>query len=333
MSDMIRKLFASEIKEAVGERTLQFTITAENRDRDGEVVKADGGQFENYNKNPVVLWAHDYQSLPVGKTVKLERKDKAIISTVQFPTKEEYEYADTVYKLCKGGYLNAVSIGFIPIDVVQGKSEKDPSRTFTKWEMLEYSIVPVPSNPDALRNAVTAGLITVKEFQAVTKAVDYNSELNRSQLQGAVWTMLDTFGMCVIRTCNDRKDADKPVTLTAHNDAFYAGFSKWIKDAKKAGLFDEQAESDDMMLSFRDYFIKGIKPADKPKQTTIADEIDYLVSLSKEAGLSNENKLALKRLAGPDTPVQISNAPEIGETKETLRDYLRDEIKRQITEV
>ncbi len=332
MSNMIRKLFASEIKEAVGDRTLEFTITAENRARDGEVVKADGGQFENYNKNPVVLWAHDYQSLPVGKTVKLERKGASIVSTVQFPTVEEYAYADTVYKLCKGGYLNAVSIGFIPIDVQQGKSEKEPSRTFTKWEMLEYSIVPVPSNPDALRNAVTAGLITIKEFQAVTKAVDYNSELNRSQLQGAVWTMLDTFGMCVIKTCGDKQDKDKSTTLTGHGDAFYACYGKWIKDAKKAGLFDEQSGADDMIMSFRDYFIKGIKPADKPKQVTIADEIDYLISLSKEAGLSDENKLTLKRLAGDDTPVQIDKAPE-GEPKESLREYLRDEIKRQITEV
>ena len=84
-------------------------------------------------------------------------------------------------------------------------------------------------------------------------------------------------------------------------------------------------------MSLRDYLTKS-KPDKKPGQTTIADEIDYLASMSKEAGLSEENKIALKRLAGPDTPVQISKAPE-GEPKESLKDYLEQELKRQLTEV
>lgn len=416
MPDMIRKIFDSQIKEVDEKsRTLQFTITAENEDRDGEVVKASGGQFENYNKNPVVLWAHDYKSLPVGKTVSLKRQDKSIISTVQFPTKEEYEYADTVYKLCKGGYLNAVSIGFIPIDIVPGKNEKEPSRTFTKWEMLEYSIVPVPSNPEALRHALDEGLITIKEFEHITKpeettntirvpnpkdkkshdghkirtieisakegisalyciddkiiitylfdkdkkdwtmadakkwveehskdydeesvkSIDYNAELARNQARDTFWQLLDTIAMCVNKTCSDKKDMDKPASLALHGESFHGGYTKWIKDAKKAGLFEEQTDSEiPMMLSFKDYINHPLL-AKKEGQAQVADEIDYILKIVQSGDLSDANFEAIyelgeeiRRLSGADIPV------EIVETKqESIQEHLKNEIKRQLMEV
>jgi len=68
-----------------------------------------------------------------------------------------------VYKMYKTKFLNAVSIGFDPWEweAVEEKTEgKTASELldmigtggthFTKWDMLEFSAVPVPSNPDAL---------------------------------------------------------------------------------------------------------------------------------------------------------------------------------------
>src|SRR3984885_5980701 len=68
-------------------------------------------------------------------------------AVINFAPKGVSEIADETCALAKAGVLNAVSIGFRPL-----KSE--PLRTggqkFTKWELLELSIVSVPANPSAL---------------------------------------------------------------------------------------------------------------------------------------------------------------------------------------
>ena len=67
--------------------------------------------------------------------------------------------------------MNAVSVGFIPLEVEdrdddkdkKGKKAKQPRRRYIRQELLELSAAPVPANPEALQNAVTAGVITSKE--------------------------------------------------------------------------------------------------------------------------------------------------------------------------
>lgn len=54
------------------------------------------------------------------------------------------------------GVLNAASIGFMPQkwEDIEGTY----GRRYTKWQLLEWSIVPVPSNPDAIRTLKSLGL-------------------------------------------------------------------------------------------------------------------------------------------------------------------------------
>jgi len=92
------------------------------------------------------------------------------MNTVEFPPEGTYEFADIVERLVSTGYLKTESVGFLPTKWEDGDGDKGPSRTYIKQELLEISIVPVPSNPDALRNAVNDGVITTKQFEAITKA-------------------------------------------------------------------------------------------------------------------------------------------------------------------
>jgi hypothetical protein len=48
-------------------------------------------------------------------------------------------------------------------------SQKTPECIYTKWELLEYSDVAVPSNPQATAIAISKGLITEKQVIAMTK--------------------------------------------------------------------------------------------------------------------------------------------------------------------
>ncbi|MBW1666723.1 MAG: HK97 family phage prohead protease [Deltaproteobacteria bacterium] len=132
------------------DRVLEFVGSSELIDRDQEVIRADGWELENYRKNPVVLFAHNYREPAVGKAIRVWQEKGNLRFKVQFPMREEYELADVLYKLYKGGYMNAVSVGFIPKEWEWGSKEDEPRRTYTRQELLELSLVPVPANPEAL---------------------------------------------------------------------------------------------------------------------------------------------------------------------------------------
>lgn len=173
--DKVTKIFSSEIKE-IGEpdeRVLRFVTSTESVDRDGDIIEVAGWQLENYKKNPVILWGHDYHGLPIGKTVSIQIDPiaRTLVQDVKFPTADEYPFADTVYKLAKGGYLNATSVGFVGIESESRRNDKGDyiGRLYKKQELLETSVVPVPSNPTALMQARSKGLINESEFELIQK--------------------------------------------------------------------------------------------------------------------------------------------------------------------
>ena len=60
-------------------RTLHMIATDETKDRDGDVIKVKGWDFDNYRKNPVFLWAHNYGSVPLAAAITISRKNQAAI--------------------------------------------------------------------------------------------------------------------------------------------------------------------------------------------------------------------------------------------------------------
>ncbi len=171
MAETIYKVLDCEVKK-LGERSYEFTASTSTIDRDGEVIEAKGWDLKNFKKNPVIMYAHDYRSLPIGKAPKVWLAGGKLKNTVQFPPEGTYEFADIVERLVDTGYLKTESVGFIPQKWEDGDGEKGPKRTYLKQELLEISIVPVPSNPDALRNAVDDGVITTKELKVLSTKSD-----------------------------------------------------------------------------------------------------------------------------------------------------------------
>lgn len=169
-----------EVKK-VGERKYEFTASTSTIDRDGEVISVDGWELKNFKKNPVIMYGHDYRSLPVGKATRVWIKDGALKNTVQFPPEGTYEFADIVERLVETGFLKTESVGFIPKEWDEGDGDKSPRRTYTKQELLEISIVPVPSNPDALMNAVDKGVITTKQFEIITEDKTEEEEIKEPE--------------------------------------------------------------------------------------------------------------------------------------------------------
>jgi len=135
---------ANKQPEQLGDRTVRFTASTATEDRDGDIVEPRGIDTTNFEQNPVILFAHDNRELPVGKAVDHGVQGREFFVDVRFA---ETDKADDVYQLVRDGFLNAVSIGFIPKETVS-REDADGLR-FEEVELLEVSVVPVPSNPDA----------------------------------------------------------------------------------------------------------------------------------------------------------------------------------------
>lgn len=160
----LRKQVITEIEKGGGssDRSLTFTISTPSVDRQSDTVSADGWDFTNYMKNPVVLWAHNYSMLPIAAANKVWKYGTSIKSSVDFVPAEMPvigPFADAVFQMYKGGFLNATSVGFLPTEWDWSKDEARPyGIDFTEQELLEFSAVPVPANPEALLSAKSAGI-------------------------------------------------------------------------------------------------------------------------------------------------------------------------------
>ena len=189
--------------EETEERVVQFTISKEVEDRDGDIIRATGIDLTNFNKNPVFLLCHNSHDLPVGKVTKVWVEGKSVKATVYFPTLDELSsdpnnasekarLVDFVFHCYKTGMLNAVSVGFIPLEWTETERGYD----IQKWELLEFSAVPVPANQDAIVEAVKSFELPeelAKDFLPVEKSGKKISAATREILNK-------------IKACGDKMD-------------------------------------------------------------------------------------------------------------------------------
>ena len=106
-----------------------------------------------------MLWAHQRDACrrsarASGSTCSRER----IVAETQFAA--GVPFAEDVFRLYEQGVLRGWSIGFVPRQATP-RSRRDGARglRIDEWDLLEYSAVPVPENPEALTLAVEKGLV------------------------------------------------------------------------------------------------------------------------------------------------------------------------------
>lgn len=166
MKTMKKGIFGTKAEE-LDERTVRFKISSEVVDRDGDVLIAKGCDFENFKKNPQFLGFHNQHDFPLGKPKNWGVEGDAVYCDVYFPTIEELssdpasasekaKLVDFTYHCYKTGMLNAVSVGFIAkeYEEILNKEGYITGYKIKEWELLEFSAVAVPSNQDAIAQAV-----------------------------------------------------------------------------------------------------------------------------------------------------------------------------------
>lgn len=187
--------------------TARFLITSKSEDRHGDVVEPDGckGRLDRYAKNPVVFFGHKSYGLPVGRAVGqdgnwagLEFTEAGVVSPVKFHLKTKE--SEDVFALVEAGELSSSSIGFIPLKakVTRAKAGDDDDRPrgevvfepytryrFLEWELLEWSVVAVPANPDCVNMRLSKGIGGKPLSAAVARYLEPFAAPARAWAQGA----------------------------------------------------------------------------------------------------------------------------------------------------
>lgn len=154
---IVRKQYIADIKAVAGQdRTFECTISTAIPDRHRDVVVQAGIQTANYEANPVVLFGHQYSQPPVARSLRLWLEGGAWKSIMQFVPKGVYAFADTIEALYRLGFMKALSVGFIPKKYALDEERR--GYDILECELLEYSCVPVPANPEALTTAKAEGI-------------------------------------------------------------------------------------------------------------------------------------------------------------------------------
>jgi len=155
-----------ERREATTEGAYRATIFVNERARQGPDLDIAGLQLENYMRNPVVLWSHDMSGktesagLPIGRTNRLTNTDGKIEVDFEFLTDDPF--ADRVRNAWDKGFLKAASVSWLPLE---SEESEDGHQRDVRSDLLEWSIVSVPSDPDAVRqiySRMMEGLLTEK---------------------------------------------------------------------------------------------------------------------------------------------------------------------------
>ena len=149
------KTFTAELvsKSDAGGR---IVISTAGCDRDRDRVMSRGAVLDNYQKNPVVMWGHSYGAPAdvIGRTTNIDVQDGGITADFELrPAANDQDPQNIVRLLWDGGWVRTASIGFRPIEM---QPNEYGGNDITAWELLEWSLVPIPANQDALRLAAKA---------------------------------------------------------------------------------------------------------------------------------------------------------------------------------
>jgi len=172
---MIRKSVVAEMK-ALKNGDVESYVSTESVDRVGDIIKTSGWQLHNYMRTGApVLFSHDYSLPPIGKAVQMEKQRKGLWSVTRFH--EKTQLSRDLATLARDGDMKSWSVGFNPTKEPQARTESGVFKgyIFDGTELLEYSLVAVPANPEAVSKVLhmaSRGAISEDTARILTAAPD-----------------------------------------------------------------------------------------------------------------------------------------------------------------
>lgn len=135
-------------------------ISSEAIDSHCSILRAAGCDLSRYNENPLLCWNHPLSSWTkdpepediLGRCEVRKGKSKQTVADLYFDSEEVNPKAERVYRQCMAKTIRMLSVGMRPLKYhyeSQGENQRD-LLIVDEWMLLEVSITPLGSNPDAM---------------------------------------------------------------------------------------------------------------------------------------------------------------------------------------
>lgn len=181
--------FKAQIDKSTVEETreITFVIASESIGKDHRnkfSYNWSNWDIDHFNSNPIVGYQHnvygDNMCLPPNPDDVLGKASawmdtfegkRALISKVKFETADINPTADKVFKKINFGSLNASSVGVVPTGKLETKFDKNDKGEIVDYQinfpgqtLVEWSIVNIPADPNALRRSFKSHTLSALSF-------------------------------------------------------------------------------------------------------------------------------------------------------------------------
>ncbi|NNM86552.1 MAG: hypothetical protein HKL96_12450 [Phycisphaerales bacterium] len=156
----LRKAFDASLVDVLpGKREVVACISTGSKDRDNEVVRPEGLVRQHY-AGLTVFYDHDTR-LPIGVTQWVKSDANRVLA--KYRISDKTEFSRDMFAMAQDGVLTGYSIGFLSredsppstAELTASPSLAGVRRIYRKWELLEFSLVGIPSNPEATMLAIS----------------------------------------------------------------------------------------------------------------------------------------------------------------------------------
>ena len=166
--EQCRVMVVTEARQAEDGSAHRMVLAARDRSRNQDEINLAGVRFDNYRKNPVVLWNHDASprllaaappsgGIPIAKTLEIGHDEEGrIVASFEFNSNDPF--AARVENAWNNGFLRAASIHCLPTRIVEVKDARGRVERvrIEESDLLEWSLLPVPADPDSVREGARA---------------------------------------------------------------------------------------------------------------------------------------------------------------------------------
>lgn len=132
---------------------MEFVVTTPKKDRDGDILRTDGAQLDPASPG---LWQH-MSAMPLGRTLRTVVQNSKRLKIAGSIIDSQLG-ADTALLVDHGALR--ISHGFRPLKFEKLEGEDEHGFDVKEFEVMEWSVVSVPSNTDAVITAFSRGKLT-----------------------------------------------------------------------------------------------------------------------------------------------------------------------------
>ena len=158
--DFVTRVIPEDVEKT---RTIEFIASNNSRDSHGTVLPVDKWDLSRYAKNGLVTYQHSYYSsnpdMVIGRGVARIENNELIVA-ITFETEDLNPIAEKIFRKILAGTINAVSVMFAPTQKgywgtgEEAENGSKPTYYYNGQELLDVSVVTLPSNADALRRGL-----------------------------------------------------------------------------------------------------------------------------------------------------------------------------------